>query len=51
MSLPKGWVYATEEVDTEVKAEVTDPSKYLMPDALLTRSHLKHVSQLDDPLR
>jgi hypothetical protein len=50
MSLPKGWVYATEEVGAEVKAEVTDPSKYLMPDAPLTCSHLKNVSQLDDPL-
>jgi hypothetical protein len=43
-------VYATEEVGAEVKAEVTDPSKYLMPDAPLTRSHLKSVSQLDNPL-
>jgi hypothetical protein len=51
MSLLKGWVYATEEVGVEVKAKVTDPSKYLMPDAPLTRSHLKSVSQLDDPLR
>jgi hypothetical protein len=30
--LPKGWVYAIEEVGAEVKAKVTDPSKYLMPD-------------------
>jgi hypothetical protein len=50
-SLLKGWVYATEEVGTEVKAEVTDPSKYLMPDAPLTHSQLKSASQLDDPLR
>jgi hypothetical protein len=49
--LLKGWVYATEEVGAEVKAEVTNPSKYLMPNAPLTRSHLKYVSQLDDPLR
>jgi hypothetical protein len=26
--LPKGWVYVDEEVKAEVKAEVTDPSKY-----------------------
>jgi hypothetical protein len=49
--LPKGWVYATEEVDAAVKAEVTDPSKYLMPDAPLTHSQLKSVSQQDDPHR
>jgi hypothetical protein len=48
-SLPKGWVYATEEVSVEVKAKVTDPSQYLMPDAPLTRSKLKSASQLDDP--
>jgi hypothetical protein len=51
MSLPKGWVYETEEVGAVVKAEVTDPSKYLMPDAPLTRSQLKSVCQLDDPHR
>jgi hypothetical protein len=51
MSLPKGWVYATEEVGAAVKAKVTDPSKYLMPDAPLTHSQLKSVSQLDDPHR
>jgi hypothetical protein len=50
-SLPKGWVYKTEEVSAEVKAEVTDPSKYLMPDAPLTHSQLKSVCQLDDPHR
>jgi hypothetical protein len=49
--LLKGWVYAIEEVGAEVKAKVTDPSQYLMPDALLTRSKLKRVSQLDDPHR
>jgi hypothetical protein len=51
MSLPKGWVYATEEAGMEVKAKVTDPSQYLMPDAPLTHSQLKIVSQLDDPHR
>jgi hypothetical protein len=51
MSLPKGWVYETEEVGAAVKAEVIDPSKYLMPDAPLTRSHLKSICQLDDPHR
>jgi hypothetical protein len=50
-SLPKGWVYATEEVAAEVKAEVADPSQYLMPDALLTRSQLKVASQRGDPHR
>jgi hypothetical protein len=50
-SLPKGWVYATEEVGAAVKAEVTNPSQYLMPDAPLTRSQLKSVSQLDNPHR
>jgi hypothetical protein len=48
-SLPKGWVYETEEVAVAVKAKVTDPSKYLTPDAPLTRSQLKSVQQLDDP--
>jgi hypothetical protein len=38
-------VYATEEVDAAVKAEVTDPSQYLMPDTLLTCSQLKSASQ------
>jgi hypothetical protein len=51
MSLLKGWVYATEEVDVEVKAEVTDPSQYLMPNTPLTHSKLKRVSQQDDPHR
>jgi hypothetical protein len=51
MLLPKGWVYATEEVDAAVKAEVTDPSQYLMPDAPLTRSQLKSTSQQGDPHR
>jgi hypothetical protein len=50
-SLLKGWVYTTEEVGAAVKPEVTDPSQYLMPDAPLTRSQLKSVSQLDDPHR
>jgi hypothetical protein len=43
-SLPKGWVYAIEEVGAAVKAEVTNPSKYLMADAPLTRSQLKNAS-------
>jgi hypothetical protein len=47
--LPKGWVYATEEVNKEVKAEVTNPSLYQMPDAPLTRSQLHHVKQLANP--
>jgi hypothetical protein len=50
-SLPKGWVYATEEVGAAIKAEVTDPSQYLMPDAPLTRSQLKSASQRGDPHR
>jgi hypothetical protein len=49
--LPKGWVYAIEEVGAEVKAEVTDPSQYLMPDAPLTHSRLKSASQLGNPHR
>jgi hypothetical protein len=36
-------VYATEEVSAAVKAKVTDPSQYLMPDAPLTRSQLKSI--------
>jgi hypothetical protein len=48
-SLLKGWVYATEEVGAAVKAKVTDPSQYLMPDAPLTCSQLKSIAQLDDP--
>jgi hypothetical protein len=47
--LPKGWVYVTKEVDAEVKAEVTNPSQYLMPNTPLTRSKLKYASQLDNP--
>jgi hypothetical protein len=50
-SLPKGWVYAVEEVGMVVKAEITDPSKYLMPDAPLTCSQLKSACQLDNPHR
>jgi hypothetical protein len=32
-SLPKGWVYAPEEVEVKVEAEVIDPSQYQMLDA------------------
>jgi hypothetical protein len=49
LSLPKGWVYTTKEVSTEVKAKVIDPSQYLMPDAPLTHSKRKYVHQLDNP--
>jgi hypothetical protein len=49
MSLPKGWVYETEEVAAAVKVEVTDPSQYLTPDAPLTRGQLKTLHQQDDP--
>jgi hypothetical protein len=50
-SLPKGWVYEAEEVQTEVKVEVVDPNKYQMLDAPLTHSKRKAVDQLDDPHR
>jgi hypothetical protein len=49
LSLPKGWVYEAEEVSTEVKAEVVNPTRYLMLDAPLTRSKRRAVEQLDDP--
>jgi hypothetical protein len=49
--LPKGWVYATEEVGAAVKAEVIDPSQYLTLGTPLTRSRLKSASQLGDPHR
>jgi hypothetical protein len=48
-SLPKGWVYAVEEVGEEVKAEVTDPSLYQITNAPVTRSRLNHAKQLADP--
>jgi hypothetical protein len=49
--LLKGWVYATEEVGKEVKAEVTDPSLYQISDVPVTRSRLNHAKQLADPHR
>jgi hypothetical protein len=48
--LPKGWVYGPEEVSTEVKAEVVDPSRYLSLDAPLTCGKRRLADQLDDPL-
>jgi hypothetical protein len=50
-SLPKGWVYEAEEEHTAVKAEVVNPTQYLMLDVPLTRSKRKAVDQLDDPYR
>jgi hypothetical protein len=49
--LPKGWVYAAEEVGKEVKAEVTDPSLYQITSAPLTCSQLNHAKSLADPHR
>jgi hypothetical protein len=49
--LLKGWVYATEEVGAEVKAEVTDPSLYHITSAPVTRSKRQLTSQLADPHR
>jgi hypothetical protein len=49
--LPKGWVYATEEVGEEVKAEVINPSLYQISDAPVTHSQLIHAKQLADPHR
>jgi hypothetical protein len=49
--LPKGWVYTTEEVGKEVKAEVTNPNLYQISDAPMTRSRLNHAKQLADPHR
>jgi hypothetical protein len=46
--LPKGWVYAMEEVHTKVKTEVVNPGQYLILDALLTCNKCK---RLDDPLK
>jgi hypothetical protein len=50
-SLPKGWVYAVEEVHAEVKTKVVDPNQYLMLDAPLTCLKRKRAEQLDDPYR
>jgi hypothetical protein len=47
--LPKGWVYAAEEVSKEVKAEVIDPSLYQITSAPLTCSRLNHAKSLADP--
>jgi hypothetical protein len=49
--LPKGWVYAVEEVDAEVKAEVTDPTLYQTMNVPVTRSRLRHAEMLTDPHR
>jgi hypothetical protein len=49
--LPKGWVYAAEEVGEEVKAEVIDPNLYQITSAPLTRSQLNHAKSLADPHR
>jgi hypothetical protein len=49
--LPKGWVYAAEEVGEEVKAEVIDPSLYQIMSAPVTRSQLNHAKSLADPHR
>jgi hypothetical protein len=46
--LPKGWVYVVEEVRTEVKTEVVDPSQYQTLATPLTRSKRKAVDQLND---
>jgi hypothetical protein len=46
--LPKGWVYAAEEVGEEVKAEVIDPSLYQIMSGPLTRNHAKSLA---DPHR
>jgi hypothetical protein len=51
LPLPKGWVYAAEEVGEEVKAEVTDPSLYQMMNTPLTRSQLNRAKALADPSR
>jgi hypothetical protein len=51
LPLPKGWVYAAEEVGKEVKAEVTDPSLYQMMNTPLTRSQLNRAKALADPSR
>jgi hypothetical protein len=47
MSLPKGWVYAAEEVGVKVEAEVVDPNLYQMLDTLLTRSKRKALAPPD----
>jgi hypothetical protein len=49
--LPKGWVYAVEEVGAEVKAEVTDPSLYHITSTPLTRTQRNHARALADPYR
>jgi hypothetical protein len=49
--LPKGWVYAVEEVGAEVKAEVIDPTLYQTANAPITRSKLHHAQMLADPHR
>jgi hypothetical protein len=49
--LPKGWVYAVEEVGAEVKAEVIDPTQYQITSAPVTHSQLHHAKMLADPHR
>jgi hypothetical protein len=54
-SLPKGWVYAAEEVTVGVKEEVVDPGKYqMLADPLTSRKRrLRETedAQLQDPFR
>jgi hypothetical protein len=47
--LPKGWVYAMEEVSKEVKTEVVDPNQYQTLTTPLTRSKRKATNQTDNP--
>jgi hypothetical protein len=47
--LPKGWVYAIEEVGVKVEAEVADPNLYQILDAPFMRSKCKALGPPDDP--
>jgi hypothetical protein len=46
--LPKGWVYAVVEVQSEVKTEVVDPSQYLTLSNLPMHYKCKHIDQPKD---
>jgi hypothetical protein len=51
-TLPKGWVYAVEDVADVVKQEVTDPSLYNSADRTLTRAQREVLhAQKSDPYR
>jgi hypothetical protein len=42
-SLPKGWVYAVEDVSVKTKVKVVDPNSYLTLNAPRTHHQRKHL--------